>query len=62
MERRKAELIRKAQAHTITYEEAKELQKLLEKQKRKHESSGDIAGAILAFILLMALLACVRNV
>ena len=55
-EKRKAELIRKAQARIITYEEAKELQKLLEEQKRKHESSGDIVGAILSLILLIALL------
>ncbi len=55
-ERRKAELLRKAQSRTITYEEAMELKRLLEKQKHKHESSGDIVGAILAFILIMALL------
>ncbi|WP_272985825.1 hypothetical protein [Fervidicoccus fontis] len=29
---------------------------MLEEQKQKHESSGDIVNAILAFILLMALL------
>lgn len=55
-EKRKAELLRKAQERTITYSEAMELKKLLEEQKRKHESSGDIVGAILAYILLMALL------
>ena len=55
VEARKAELIRKAQARLITYEEALELQKLLEEQKRKHESAGDIVGAILALILLLAL-------
>lgn len=55
-ERRKAELIGKARARIITYEEAKELQALLEEQKQRHESSGDVIGAILAFILLMALL------
>jgi len=55
VEARKAELIRKAQARLITYEEALELQKLLEEQKQKHESAGDIVGAILALILLLAL-------
>ncbi len=54
-ERRKAELLRKAQERTITYTEAKELEKLLEEQRQKHESSGDIVGAILAIMLLMAL-------
>jgi len=55
VEVRKAELIRKAQARMITYEEALELQKLLEEQKRRHESAGDIVGAILALILILAL-------
>ncbi len=55
-EKRKAELIRKAQTRTITYEEALELQRLLEEQKERHKSSGDIMGAILALILLIALL------
>jgi hypothetical protein len=55
-ERRKQELLQKAQQRQISYEEGQELQSLLEEQKRQHEASGDIGGAILAGLLILFLL------
>jgi len=52
-ERRKQELLQKAQQRQISYEEGQELQRLLEEQKRQHESSGDIGGAILLGLMIL---------
>lgn len=52
-ERRKQELMQKAQQRQITYEEGQELQRLLEEQKRQHESRGDIGSAILLGLMLL---------
>jgi cbb3-type cytochrome oxidase subunit 3 len=52
-ERRKQELLQKAQERQITYEEGQELQRLLEEQKRQHESRGDIGGAILVGLMIL---------
>ncbi|RSN75109.1 MAG: hypothetical protein DSO07_07380 [Thermoproteota archaeon] len=56
VERRKRDLLEKAHLRTISYEEGQELQNLLEKQRRQHEASGDIDGAILAGLLILFLL------
>ncbi|ALM76489.1 hypothetical protein [Thermococcus barophilus] len=48
-------LLEKAEKGTITKEEAEELQKLLEEQKKKHEKEGDIEGLIMVLALLLAL-------
>jgi hypothetical protein len=55
-EYRKRILLEKARKREITYQEGQELQKLLEEQKKQHEASGDIAGAILVGLLLLFLL------
>jgi hypothetical protein len=55
-ERRKQELLQKARLRQISYEEGKELQRLLEEQKRQHEAIGDIGGAILVGLLILFLL------
>ena len=39
------ELMEKASKNEITYEEAKELRRLLEKQRKEREEAGDIIGA-----------------
>jgi len=52
-ERRKQELLQKAQQRQITYEEGQELQRLLEEQKRQHESRGDIGSAILLGLMIL---------
>jgi hypothetical protein len=52
-ERRKQELLQRAQQRQITYEEGQELQRLLEEQKRQHESIGDIGGAILLGLMIL---------
>ena len=54
-EERLKELIDKARTGRITRDEALELQKLLEEQKKKHEKEGDIEGLILVLALLLAL-------
>ena len=54
-EKRKFELLKKAQRERLTYEEIVELMKLLEEQRKKHEESGDILGAVLAASLITVL-------
>jgi len=55
-ERRKKELLQKARQKQVSYAEAEELRRLLEEQKREHEASGDIGGAILAGLLILFIL------
>jgi len=55
-EQRKKELLEKARSRTISYREGQELQKLLDEQKREHETRGDIGGAILLGLLILFLL------
>jgi|GEM_PF-5872054 len=55
-ERRKKELMEKASKNEITYEEAKELRRLLEKQRKEREEAGDIIGAILIGMALLFVL------
>lgn len=55
-EQRKRELLEKARRKQISYAEAEELRRLLEEQKRQHEASGDIGGAILVGLLILFLL------
>lgn len=56
-EARKRELLRKFQEGRITYEEAVELQALLEEQRKRHEAVGNIVAAFLALIILLSLIA-----
>ncbi len=56
-ERRKRELLEKARQRQISYAEAEELKNILEDQKKRHEASGDIVGAILLGLLLLFVLA-----
>ena len=51
----KENLLRKFQAGTISQEEAKELQSILEEEKREAERAGDIVTAIAIGVLLAAL-------
>lgn len=56
IERRKQKLLEKARQKIITYEEAQELEKMLENQRKQHLERGDITGAILAGLLLLFVL------
>jgi hypothetical protein len=56
-EARKRELLRKFQEGRITYDEAVELQALLEEQRKRHEAVGNIVAAFLALIILLSLIA-----
>jgi hypothetical protein len=56
-EARKRELLRRFQEGRITYDEAVELQTLLEEQKRRHEAAGNIVAAFLVLIILLFLIA-----
>ena len=52
-ERRKQELLQRAHQGQISYPDGQELQRLLEEQKRQHESRGDIGGAILLGLMIL---------
>mgnify|MGYP000223938257 CR=1 FL=1 len=52
-ERRKKFLLQKAREGKITYEEALELKKLLEKQRQEYETYGNIAGAIIVGLIIL---------
>jgi hypothetical protein len=56
-EARKRELLRKFQEGRITYDEAVELQALLEEQRKRHEAAGNIVAAFLVLIILLFLIA-----
>ena len=60
-EQRKKELLQKARQKQISYAEAEELRRLLEEQKREHEASGDIGGAILAGLLILIILGVIAT-
>jgi hypothetical protein len=56
-EARKRELLRRFQEGRISYDEAVELQTLLEEQKRRHEAAGNIVAAFLVLVILLFLIA-----
>lgn len=60
-EHRKRMLLEKSRRGTITYDDAQELKALLEKQKRGHESGGDIVGAILAGLLILFVIGVIAS-
>ncbi len=55
-ERRKGELLEKARRKEINYEEAEELRRLLEKQRKERERAGDTFGAIILGLLILFVL------
>jgi len=55
------ELMEKARRNEITHQEAQELQRLLEEEKRKREVIGDIAGAILFGLLIIFVLGIIAD-
>jgi len=56
VEERKKALVLKARLGTLIRSEAIEVKNLLEKQKKQHDASGDVAGAILAGLILVLIL------
>lgn len=58
---RKRELLERARRREITYEEAEELRRLLDREKAEREQAGDVSGAILVGLLILFVLAVIAS-